>query len=327
MSDTHAESAAGSAPERISFLLLPEFAMMAFMSAVEPLRVANRLGGKDLFRWQILSPDGHPVTASNGMKVVADAAAPDIERVSTLFICASFEPERHCDQNLRLWLRRMAAYGAVLGAIDTGSFLLARAGLLDGYRVTMHWESRAAFREAFPTIHATQELFEIDGNRLTCAGGTAAMDMMLHMIGRRHSQELAVDVSEQFIRERIRERSDHQRMALRARLGIHNPHILRVVALMEKNIETPLRIAELAAQTGVSTRQLERLFTQHLHDTPQGYYLKLRLAHARRLLQQTSMHVISIALACGFGSAAPLSRAYKAHFGRTPRQDRRLSFE
>src|SRR5699024_8785282 len=150
----------------------------------------------------------------------------------------------------------------------------------------------------------------------------AATDMMLHLIARQHGQELAVAISEQFIRDRIRDRSDHQRMALCTRLGIHNNHVLDAVDLMEQNIEEPLPASALAARAGISLRQLERLFTKHLQDTPQGYYLKLRLTHARRLLQQTSMQVISVALACGFGSAAPLSRAYKAHYGKTPRQDR-----
>jgi AraC family carnitine catabolism transcriptional activator len=315
-------NASDAVPERISFLLVPNFSMMAFMSAVEPLRVANRFGERELFSWRVLSSDGQPVTASNGMRVLADAAVADVERVSMLFVCASFDPERYADHALFVWLRRMAAYGSLLGAIDTGCFILARAGLLDGYRVTLHWESVGSFVEAFPAIQVSEELFEVDRNRFTCAGGTAALDMMLHLIARRHGQELAVAISEQFIHDRIRDRSDHQRMTLCARLGIHNAHVLRVVALMEKHIETPLPLEALAQEAGVSLRQLERLFACHLGETPRGYYLGLRLNCARRLLQQTSMQVIAVALACGFTSAAPLSRAYKTRFGCSPREDR-----
>lgn len=326
MNDNVAPDAFSAAPERISFLLIPDFSMMAFMTAVEPLRVANRMAGRQLFSWQILSLDGGPVTASNGMTVVADSSYEAVEQLPMLFICASFEPERFADRSLLTWLRRMAAYKTVLGAIDTGCYLLARARLLDGYRVTLHWESVAPFTEAFPDIHVTQELFEIDRNRLTCAGGTAAIDMMLHMIARRHNQELAVAVSEQFIQNRIRDHSDHQRMQLCTRLGVYNPHVLRVVERMERHVEQPLAAAELAHEAGISLRQLERLFAAELGDTPQSYYLKLRLSHARRLLQQTDMQVIAVAVACGFASAAPFSRAYKTQFGRTPRQDRQAAF-
>lgn len=315
-----------SPPECISFLLIPDFSMMAFMSAVEPLRVANRMAGRELFSWQILSLDGAPVTASNGMTVVADACFDTVDHLPMVFVCASFEPERFANRELITWLRRMAAYKAVLGAIDTGCFLLARAKLLDGYRVTLHWESVAPFTEAFPNIKVTQELFEIDRNRLTCAGGMAALDMMLHMIARRHNQDLAVAVSEQFIQDRIRDDSDHQRMQLCTRLGVYNPHVLRVVERMERNVEQPLAASTLARDAGISLRQLERVFATELGDTPQSYYLKLRLAHARQLLQHTDMQVIAVGVACGFASAAPFSRAYKAHFGRTPRQDRQAAF-
>src|SRR5699024_121762 len=312
--------------ECISFLLVPDFSMLAFMASVCPLRLANHMTGKQLFAWQVLSLDGEPVTASNGMTVVADAAYDRVEQLPMLFVCASFDPERFADRHLLTWLRRMAAYKTVLGAIDSGCYLLARARLLDGYRVTLHWESVAPFSEAFPDIQVTQELFEIDRNRLTCAGGTAALDMMLNMIARRHNQKLAVAVSEQFIQDRIRDHSDHQRMQLCTRLGVYNAHVLRVVERMENNIARPLSATRLARDTGISLRQLERLFTSQLDDTPQSYYLKLRLNHARQLLRHTDMQVIAVALACGFGSAAPFSRAYKTHFGRTPRQDREAAF-
>lgn len=311
-----------SEPELTSFLLVPGFSMMAFVSAVEPLRVANRMAACELFSWQLLSLDGEPVTASNGMRVVADAAFDSVDYVPQLFVCAGFEPERFADTGVCNWLRRMAAYKSVVGAIDTGCYLLAKAKLLDGYRVTLHWESVAAFAEVYPTIEVTQELFEIDRNRMTCAGGTAAMDMMLHMVAQRHDQELAVAVSEQFIQNRIRNPSDHQRMRLSSRLGVHNPHIVRVVERMENNIEAPVPTATLARDAGISLRQLERLFASQLGQTPQKYYLQLRLVRARELLQQSEMQIISIALACGFASAAPFSRAYKAHFGCTPQQER-----
>lgn len=313
---------AGPGPEPIGFLLVPQFSMMAFLSAVEPLRVANRFGGGELFAWRIFSEDGQPVTASNGMTVMTEALTTGADTLPTLIACSGFEPARYASRGLLSWLRRLASRGAALGAIDTGCYLLAAAGLLDGYRVTLHWESASPFSEAFPGITVTGELFEIDRDRFTCAGGTAAMDMMLHMIGRRHGQDLAIAVSEQFIHDRIRGRSDHQRMTLCARLGIHNAKLLRVVEAMERHIEEPLGAEALANLGGVSLRQLERLFATHLHDTPVGYYLKLRLDRGRQFLQQTGMSVLAVALACGFGSAERFSRAYRARFGRPPREDR-----
>ncbi len=189
--------------------------------------------------------------------------------------------------------------------------------------MTLHWESASPFSEVFPGMTVTDELFEIDRDRFTCAGGTAAMDLMLRRIAGRHGQQLAVAVSEQFIHDRIRRHSDHQRMTACARLGIHNAKLLKVMEAMERHIEEPLPAQALATLGGVSLRQLERLFAAHVHDTPVGYYLKLRLDRARQLLQQTSMSVLAVALACGFGSAARFSRAYRARFGRPPREDRR----
>ena len=169
-------------PERIGFLLVPEFSMMAFFSAVEPLRVANRLSGKNLYSWHIFSPDGGPVEASNGMAVLAEAPMGKVESFPAMIVCASFDPDRYVSKPLLSWLRRLARKGTELGGLDTGAQILARAGLLNGYHVTLHWEHLPAFQESFPDIEVSEELFEIDGKRFTCSGGTAALDMMLHMI-------------------------------------------------------------------------------------------------------------------------------------------------
>ncbi|HXH01785.1 MAG TPA: GlxA family transcriptional regulator [Candidatus Competibacteraceae bacterium] len=312
----------GEGPEPIGFVLVPQFSMMAFFSAVEPLRVANRMAGRQLFSWHAYSLDGQPVAASNGMTVVAEAAIADVDYVPTLIVCAGFDPQQAEHKPLLGWLRMLARKGAALGGMDTGPHILAKAGLLDGCRVTMHWEAVPAFREEFPHIEVSDELFEVDGNRFTCAGGTAALDMMLHMIARKHGHALAVAVSEQFIHDRIRDRRDHQRMQLSSRLGVHNAKLLKIVEAMHQHLEDPLDSEALAALGGVSARQLERLFRVHLKDTPSGYYLKLRLERARHLLKQSDMSVMEVAMACGFGSASSLSRAYRARYGLSPRQDR-----
>jgi AraC family carnitine catabolism transcriptional activator len=311
------------APQRLGFLLLPQYSMMAFVSAVEPLRVANRLSGRELYSWDIVSRDGGPVTASNGMSLLAARTIDEAPLYPLVVICAGFEPDRHYDRRLKNWLLRLNGAGADLGAMDTGSFLLAKAGLLDGYRATTHWESLDSFREAFPKVEVENALFVIDRNRLSCAGGTAALDMMLHLISVQHGHRLAAAVSEQFIHAQIRDPQDRQRMEPRVRQGISHGGLARSIALMESNLEDPLNAERLAEAAGLSLRQLERLFHRHFNMTPRRYYLDLRLQRARALLQYTDMLVVEIAVACGFGSAAHFSRSYHAWTGKAPSGERR----
>ena len=309
-------------PQRVEFLLLPEFSMMGFVSAVEPLRVANRFGGA-LYQWRILSLDGAAVTASNGMSVNADAAL-DAADAPTLFVVAAFHAAQYYSEALGHSLRRRRYAGSTLGAIDTGSFLLAEAGLLDGYTVTLHWEALSAFRERYPGITVTQELFEIDRQRVTSAGGTASIDLMLELIARQHGRALAAAVSEQFVLSRIRRPSDHQRMRVAARYGVHNARAVRAIEAMEQHLEDPLSAEQLAAMVGVSRRQLERLFLAHLNQTPTHFYLGLRLDRARELLSETELEVQAVALACGFPTGSYFARSYRSRFGHTPTHDRSL---
>lgn len=310
-----------TSPQEIHFLLLPEFSMMGFVSALEPLRVANRFRGP-LYRWHILSADGGPVTASNGMSLHADGAFASVEQAETLFVVSAFNPMDHYTPALGAWLRLLDRAGTTLGAIDTGCFILAEAGLLKSQKLTLHWEAISAFHERFPGRVVTQELFEIDGRRITCAGGTACIDMMLDLMGRRHGHALATAVSEQFVLGRIRNPSDHQRMQIAARYGVHNPKTIQVIGVMEQHIEEPLSADALAAAIGVTRRQLERLFSTHLKDTPSHFYLCLRLDRARQLLQQTDMGILTISVACGFESPSYFSRAYRTRFAVSPKDDR-----
>lgn len=312
----------GAGPEPIGFLLAPKFSMMAFLSAVEPLRVANRLAARELFAWRAYSFDGAPVDASNGMRLMVEGSIHEIEAIRTLLVCAGFEPERHATRPMLRALGKLARSGVVMGALDTGTVILARANLLGEATVTMHWEAVPAFREAFPHIRVTDALYHVDGGRITCAGGTAAMDLMLDMIATKHGETLAVAVSEQLIHERIRDRADHQRMTAATRRGASNARITRIIGLMERHLDDPLGRNRLAAACGVSTRQLERLFRAHLGATPANYYLELRLTRARQLLRQTDMSVIQVATATGFTSASVLSRAYRHRFGMPPSGDR-----
>ncbi|MGV2290292.1 GlxA family transcriptional regulator [Trinickia sp. YCB016] len=309
-------------PEHIHFLLLPGYSAIGFMSAIEPLRVANRFHD-DLYRWHILSLDGAPVVASNGISINAEARFDALESADTVFVIAGFEPLARYERALGDWLKRLSRASTTLGGIDTGSFILAEAGLFEPRQtLTLHWEALSAFNERYPALKVSQELFEIAEKRITCAGGTASIDMMLDLIGRRHGAELAASISEQFVLSRIRQRSDHQRMQIAARYGVHNPKLIQVIGAMEQHMEEPLAPDELAREIGVTRRQLERLFCSALKDTPTHFYLRLRLNRARELLQQTDMSITSICVACGFESPSHFSRTYRARFGASPRSDR-----
>lgn len=316
------EGVARSLPVRlVHFLLLPGFSMMGFVSAIEPLRVANRFRA-DCYRWRILSITGEPVVASNGMSLNADAPLCEPSTVHTVIVVAGFEPLAAFTPALAAWLRGAQQAGVVVGAVDTGVFALAEAGVVGPGPVTLHWEAQAAFCERYPHVRVTQELFEIGPACITCAGGTAAIDMMLALIAQRHGHVLATQISEQFVLGRIRSPSDHQRLEITARYRVHNPKVIQAIRSMQEHIEDPLRSDDLAHIVGVSRRQLERLFSTHLGQTPLDFYSGLRLERARALLQQTDMGVIAIGIACGFGSPSHFSRSYRAHFGCSPKEAR-----
>lgn len=311
-------------PTRYAFLLVSNYSLIAFASAVEPLRMANRLSGRELYTWRVVTLDGSAVHASNGMVVAVDGNADSALPADVLFVCGGVDIEQSVDANLLRWLRRAAHRKTAIGALCTGTYLLARAELLDGYRCTIHWENMATMREDFPRIIVSAELFEIDRDRLTCSGGTAPLDMMLTLIRRQHGPDLAAAISDEFICERIRGRNDRQRVPLRHHLGTSQPKLVEAVLLMESNIEEPIGLDELASHVGLSRRQLERLFQKHLQCVPTRYYLELRLRRARQLLLQTSKSIVEIAFSCGFVSAPHFSKCYRDFFGVPPRDERRL---
>ena len=310
------------APQTFGFYLVPGFSMLSFTSAVEPLRSANRLSGQSLYAWHLVSGTGAAVASSSGIEVVPHDGIDTAPYLPNLIVVAGLDAHKMEDKQLSAWLRRLERRGCRIGALSTASYFLARAGLLDGCRCTIHWENLAGFQEAFRELEVTGELYEIDRNRLTCSGGTASLDMMLSLIGFEHGRELATQVAEQFIHERIRDNHDQQRMGLRSRLGVSHPKLLKVIALMEENLEDPTPRAELARMAGMSNRQLERLFRKYLAKTPTRYYLELRLYRARLLIAQTSMSVLDVALACGFVSASHFSKCYREFFHKTPREER-----
>lgn len=313
----------GAGTVTIALMMVPCFSMIAFASAIEPLRLANRALGRRAYAWKVFTADGTPAEASNGIAIPADGTYDDVSGASAAVVCSGVDVQTFDTRDLVAKLRTLSSRGVPLGAICTGPYVLARAGLLNGHRCTIHWENFDSFREEFPDLAVTQELFEIDRTRFTCAGGTAAIDMMLSLISRQRGQDVASSVTDQLIHHRMRDAHERQRMELRARLGVAHPKLIQVVGEMERCIEQPLSCADLADGVGLSTRQLERLFRKYLGQAPTRYYLGLRLERARHLLLQTTMPILSIGLACGFVSASHFSKCYSEHFSRTPSQERR----
>ncbi len=310
------------AEREVGFLLVSSFSMLPFIAAIEPLRVANRLSGRSLYSWRLFTVDGEPAIANNGMAQAVDSAIDRAPRLPIVIVCGPYEPSLYQDEKVFGWLRNLARNGTQLGAVDTGSYVLARAGLLNGYRCTIHWENLPGFAQEFPDIEVSSALFEIDRDRMTCAGGTAALDMMLHLIAEHHDHRLATAVAEAFIQDIIRHPDEPQRMNLRSRTGVSHPKLLGCITLMEANLEQPLLHNDLASAVGLSKRQMERLFSRYLDSTPSRYYMDLRLKMARRLLEQTSLPILEVALACGFSSPGHFSHRYRALFGVSPRQER-----
>jgi transcriptional regulator GlxA family with amidase domain len=312
-------------PQVIGFMLAHHFSMIAFTAAIEPLRLANRVTGAAIYEWRVYSADGAPVEASNGVSVGVDQSFAKARGIDSVIVCAGVDVQSIDHRALVAAVRRLTKFGAAAGAVCTGAYVLAKAGLLNGYRSTIHWENLAGMRADFPEIEVGQDLFEIDRDRFTCAGGISAADMMLSLIMRDHGQEVSAAVTEQLIHHRIRDASERQRIDLRTRLGVAHPKLLRVVTLMEQSIERPLAVSEFAASVALSNRQLERLFWKHLGYPPSRHYRKIRLERACQLLRQTAMPILSVAMASGFNSASHFSKSYVDHFGHSPSAERKTS--
>jgi len=314
----------GNRPHHFAIVLIPKFSMISFAATLDTLRIANRGQETPLFTWELLSQDGEPVTCSNGLPVAMDGPLKDLSRHDSLIVCSSFQVENHETKTLLNWLRRQDRLGVNIGAVCTGTHLLAAAGLLNSYRCCIHWENIAAFRERFTEIDVTAMLFEIDGRRFTCAGGTAPIDMLLCMIAEVSDRSTALWVADSLVHTPPRDANTHQRIPLPARIGTRHPKLATLVGTMEETLEEPLSVAELARQAGITPRQVERLFQRYIGYSPKKYYLELRLHRARQLLMQSSRPVMDIAVACGFSSSSHFARCYRTLFKKSPLAERSL---
>ncbi len=315
------QTAKTTGPRRFVFLLLDKFTMISFAGAIEPLRLANRVGGGTLYTWA-LAGEGGEKSCSNGATFRLDMGLEEVDREDTILVCGGVEVQRTTTKAVVNWLRREARRGVTIGGICTGGHALAKAGLLDGKKATIHWENQDGFAEEFEDVKLTKSVYVMDGNRWTTAGGISSLDLMLKIIAADHGEDLANTVADQLIYSSIRTDQDTQRLSIPTRIGVRHPKLSQVIQMMEGNIEDPMSPADLAEEVGMSTRQLERLFRRYLNRSPKRYYMELRLQKARNLLMQTDMSVINVALACGFASPSHFSKCYRSHYNTTPYRER-----
>ncbi|MCP4875832.1 MAG: GlxA family transcriptional regulator [Gammaproteobacteria bacterium] len=307
--------------EIIGILLIEGYPIIPFSCVVDSMRAANRLSGKELFQWEYYAADDNPVSASCGITVPARALS-EARNLETLVIVAPNTAQNFDDAKTLNLLKSFDRQQVNLGSASSGSFVLARAGLLDDCRSTIHWENIPVFKELYPQLDVAFTLYEIAERRFTCSGGTAALDMMLKLIENQHGRPLAQQISQQFQHDRIRTEIDSQQMADRIDLAMSAPKLIDVINLMENNIEVPLSLPSIAAKCNLSLRQIERLFHKFRDVTPSQYYLSLRLMHAKQLLLNTNRSVIDISIATGFETQSYFTACYRKHFGSSPRNHR-----
>ncbi|WP_193142090.1 GlxA family transcriptional regulator [Meridianimarinicoccus sp. MJW13] len=307
---------------RFVFVLLPKFSLLAFAAAIEALRLANRTATREVFSWSLVGEDAGTATCSAGTSFALDGGLEELRREDVIVLCGGLDIQDASTKRLLNWLRRESRRGCTVAGLCTGAHVMARAGLLDGRKATIHWENYDSFAEDFLDVDLTKSVFVMDGNRYTCAGGTAAIDLMLKLVANTAGNDIASNVADMLIYSSIRTDQDTQRLSIPTRIGVRHPKLAAVIQEMEQNIEEPISPSILARDVGLSTRQLERLFRRYLNRSPKRYYMELRLQKARNLLMQTDMSVINVALACGFTSPSHFSKCYRAQYETTPYRER-----
>ena len=309
-------------PRRFVFVLIENFTLLSFSSALDALRIANRMSGKKLYDWTFIGENEEFVSCSAGTQFKLDNSLVELHRDDTILLCGGTAIQESTTKKLISWLRREARRGLIIGGLCTAAYPMAKAGLLDNKKATIHWENQDSISEEFLEVELTKTVFVCDGNRYTTAGGTSSIDLLLKIIADEHGEELANAVADQMIYSSIRTDQDTQRLSVPTRIGVRHPKLSKVIQMMEINIEEPISPSILAKDVGMSTRQLERLFRRYLDRSPKRYYMELRLQKARNLLMQTDMSVINVALACGFASPSHFSKCYRAHYDTTPYRER-----
>ena len=313
-------------PTRFGFLLIDDFTLISMSSAVEPLRMANRISDSEIYRWRMISQTGGAVSASDGLSVNVECGIDDPDVFSDLdviIVCSGRRVEEQTTEPVLRWLKAANKNGIALGAVCTGSYVLAKAGLLDQFSCSVHWENIASVSDLFPRVNVSRRVYTIDRDRLTSSGGTAPVDMMLHLIRERCGAGVSAGVAEQFVYDSVRGSGDRQRVPLKHTVGNQSEKLIVAVELMEANIKETISQSELADYVGLSRRQLQRLFQRYLNCTPSRHYLGIRLLRAREFLRQTNMSIVDISSQTGFGSSSHFSKSYKELYNYPPSEERR----
>ncbi|MER8417507.1 GlxA family transcriptional regulator [Mesorhizobium sp. M1329] len=327
-----APSSARPAAKPISFVfyLAQDFPLIAFSSAVDALRLANAAVGYRAYDWRVASRDGGSVRSSCGVdiSVASDLAAErkcllNSERPAMAIVCAGRTLENPSDRALEAWLRECRLRRIAVGAFGSGSYMLAKAGLLDRKKCAIHWEKLPGFSEQFMTTFPSHTIFQEDGDVWTCPGGMAAFHMMLQIVGSDFGEQIVARVCDQALVERARLPTERQRVPLANRPGMVNETVVTVVEQMELNLAEPLSVDHLALRVNLSRRQVERLFRNHIGCSPVRYYRELRLERAKLLLMQSQIPIVGIAVSCGFLSASHFSKCYREANGMSPMQARK----
>lgn len=307
---------------KFAFVLMPRFSLLALSGTIEPLRHANHVIGYDHYAWPLYSEDGGQVLSSSGVPVLPSGSLKDVPLDANVILVGGADILQSSSPVLVKWLRHIAARVALVGGLCTATRVLAEAGLLNDRRATIHWEMHESMREAYPRVDLTDRLFEIDHNRLTCAGEAASTDMVLNLLASIHGKSVAAAVAAQVLHGRIRSPEEPQ-APLAIRTGTRNRYLLRAIATMEAQQDDRIEIDDVARQAGCSRRQLERLFQTKIGMAPVTYYRNLRLDRARQLYFETQMSLMEISVACGFSTSGSFSVAYKKRFGQSPTDEER----
>ncbi|MAY61788.1 MAG: AraC family transcriptional regulator [Rhizobiales bacterium] len=312
--------------QHFMFALAENFTHLAFSCAVEPLRLANLISNKDLYRWSFASPDGRTATSSNGAVTLVHHSFENLPECDRLFVISGIEMHRRDHSDLIATLRRERSRGRQIGALCSGAWVLAKAGFLYGMQAAIHWEYHDAFMEEFPDVNLVRNVFVADEKFITASGGTATADLMLHLIEVDHGYDLSAAIADQMVYAAVRNSTAAQRASLHSRHGMRSKHIVKAIEMMRDNIDDPISPAAIARELGISPRQIQRLFGRHLNTSPTKYFMEMRLERAHHLLKQTDSSVTQVAVACGFVNPGHFSRIYRAAYGVSPMTDRsRLS--
>lgn len=305
------------------FALVEDFTHLALACAVDPLRIANLIAGRPLYKWSYASLNGKTATSSDGSILVAHHRFNSLPSCDRMFVMSGINMQRKDHKTLLNAIRRLDRNSKTrIGALCSGAYVLAKAGFLDGRKAAIHWEYHDSIMEEFPEVQLLRNVFVADEKYITASGGTATADLMLHLIEQDHGYDLSVAVADQMVYNAVRESTSAQRVSLQSRHGMRNAYLSQAIEMMRSHLDEPISPSAVALELGISTRQLERLFGKYLNTSPKKYYMEMRLERAQHLLLQTELSVIEIALACGFQSSGHFSRVFRRAFGVTPMMQR-----